>query len=164
MLQYDRLYVDNRAFLFNEVEGRVEPVKMRAVVNTPPSDLNNTAKRNLTHRPLPLTAAAKQSGKWLSPPPTNNNNDDGAASRESSSSSSQAPIKNSSHNAEAPLSCFSDEDEDERSESVNVVCLKPYVVSDVESSYAEGEAGIEIEEISRIGSGRRTATLPPLSK
>ncbi len=31
LLQYDRLYVGSQAFLFNEVEGRVEAVRMRAV-------------------------------------------------------------------------------------------------------------------------------------
>ncbi len=28
-LSYDRLHVDGEVYLFNEVEGRVEPVKMR---------------------------------------------------------------------------------------------------------------------------------------
>ncbi len=31
LLQYDRLYVGGQAFLFNEIEGRVEPVRMRAL-------------------------------------------------------------------------------------------------------------------------------------
>ena len=47
VLQYDRLFVGREAFLYNEVEGRVERVKMTKEVEE---------RERRRHRPLPLTS------------------------------------------------------------------------------------------------------------